>query len=146
MAAGEAEDERAGRELLEAREEVERHQRALFVPVVALPLRAGAEQVVGPGDVGGDLVRLVEERHRARERPPQVLRVDPALAALPVGAAGVAEVVVPELVPEDERELLIHELMLPRDLARVGVLHRIDEAGGRPDDRLIRPLALGHVR
>src|SRR5262245_12995537 len=48
----EAEQDRQRRELLEAREEVEREECALLVPLVSLPLRACAEEVVGAGDVG----------------------------------------------------------------------------------------------
>ena len=41
------------------------------------------------------------------------------------------EVVVRELVAEHEGELFVEEVVLARDLAAVGVLGRIEEAGRR---------------
>ena len=53
-----------------------------------------------------------------------------------VGASGVTAVVVRELVAQDERELLVEEEFLARELARIERLRQRQETARGADHRL----------
>ena len=115
----EAKEDRLGGELVERCEEVEAQHCSLFAPTL-LTLGASRKKVVGSGNVRTDLVRLIEERHCARQEPAEVPSGNAARTTT-VRTAGVAEMVMRKFVTEDEGELLINQQRLASQLTRVVV-------------------------
>ena len=109
---------------LQPREEVERQQRAAFGPACAA---AGGKQIVDAGNIGAELIGLVERWDRGGKGAVDLSDGDIRSG----GARQMSEIVVREFVAENERDLLVEELEFAIQAAPICKLGYGIEAGRR---------------
>ena len=99
----EGEEQRTSAELLQARKELHGDQRAALVQVVTGAPKAHGQQIVRARGVGGDFIRLVEQRYRAGQGLPEFGQGQ----LTGRGARQMSEVVMGEFVAEHEANLFL---------------------------------------
>ena len=127
------------RHLVEPHEKLHRQESPCLRPSVALLASSSGEHVLRAGEVGSELVRLVEKRHGARQRTGRFARSERSASA---GTRQVAEVMMCELVSHDERELLVEHLVLARNAPRIPLVRGVEEPGLRSNERSAPGLVL----